>query len=100
MGGQNLTWEISMNVRFAYLIRLIGIKDFMKKLSQNKRVKSERTLLEQAQPANEQDVSRRAYELWEASGCQHGNDVAHWLEAVNEIKARRLLNRNAPSRLT
>jgi hypothetical protein len=76
------------------------IKDFMNKLTQNKQVKSERMPLELAQPVCEQEVSRRAYELWEAGGCQHGNDVAHWLEVVNEIKARRPLNRNAPSRLT
>lgn len=80
--------KIPMNVRLVYLIRLIGIKDFMKKLTQNKQVKSERTPLEQAQPVCEQEVSRRAYELWEASGCQHGNDMAHWLAAENEIRAR------------
>jgi hypothetical protein len=33
------------------------------KITQNKQAKTERTPLGQAQPANEQDVSRRAYEL-------------------------------------
>jgi HSP20 family molecular chaperone IbpA len=30
-------------------------------------------------------VSERAYGLYEASGREHGNDHAHWLQAQNEI---------------
>jgi len=32
-----------------------------------------------------QRVSKRAYALWEAEGCQHGNDLAHWFQAEAEI---------------
>ena len=32
-----------------------------------------------------QRVSERAYALWEAAGCQHGNDLAHWFQAEAEI---------------
>jgi hypothetical protein len=60
----------------------------MKKVTQ-KQMKSESTLLQQNQRACEKEVSRRAYQLWEASGFQHGNDTAHWLAAENEISARR-----------
>ncbi len=30
-------------------------------------------------------IERRAYELWEQSGCQHGKDVEHWLEAEKQF---------------
>jgi hypothetical protein len=38
-------------------------------------------------PAMEpEDVIRlRAYFIWVDSGCEHGNDNAHWLTAENEI---------------
>jgi hypothetical protein len=29
----------------------------------------------------------RAYEKWLKSGCQHGCDRQHWLEAEAELKA-------------
>ena len=33
-----------------------------------------------------EDVIRlRAYFIWVDSGCEHGNDDAHWLTAENEI---------------
>jgi hypothetical protein len=37
----------------------------------------------------DQEVNRRAYELCEASGGQHGDDLRHWLEAEREVNARR-----------
>jgi len=37
----------------------------------------------------DQEVNRRAYELWEAAGGQHGNDLRHWLAAEREVRARR-----------
>jgi hypothetical protein len=37
----------------------------------------------------DQEVSRRAYELWVAAGGHHGDDLRHWLEAEREAKARR-----------
>jgi hypothetical protein len=30
-------------------------------------------------------IRRRAYELWEQGGCQHGRDVEHWLRAEHEL---------------
>ena len=36
----------------------------------------------------DQEVNRRAYELWEAAGGQHGDDLRHWLEAEREVRAR------------
>jgi len=35
------------------------------------------------------DVARRAYEEFESSGCQHGHDVEHWLNAESRIAAER-----------
>lgn len=32
------------------------------------------------------DISRRAYELWEQKGRVHGHDVDFWLEAEREIE--------------
>ena len=30
-------------------------------------------------------VEQRAYELWVATGCGHGNDIDHWLQAEREV---------------
>jgi Protein of unknown function (DUF2934) len=35
-------------------------------------------------PASE-DVARRAYELFQARGCEPGHDLEHWLEAEREL---------------
>jgi hypothetical protein len=32
-------------------------------------------------------IKRRAYELWEADGCPHGQDQSYWFRAVQEIAA-------------
>ena len=32
-------------------------------------------------------IAMRAYEKWLKSGCQHGCDRQHWLEAEAELKA-------------
>jgi hypothetical protein len=37
--------------------------------------------------AYEQQISRRAYELWQAAGSQHGDDLRHWLEAEREKRS-------------
>jgi Protein of unknown function (DUF2934) len=34
-----------------------------------------------------EQIARRAYELYEQRGRQHGNDVADWLQAEEEIHA-------------
>jgi hypothetical protein len=31
-------------------------------------------------------VARRAYEIYESRGAQHGSDLDHWLEAERELK--------------
>ncbi len=33
-------------------------------------------------------IRGRAYELWEANGCQQGNDMAHWIEAEREVRVQ------------
>jgi len=40
-------------------------------------------------------IQQRAYEIWEASGCQPGNEVANWIEAEREV---RMLDAKQPSR--
>ncbi len=37
----------------------------------------------------ELEINRRAYELWEAAGGGHGDDLRHWLVAEREFQARR-----------
>ena len=31
-------------------------------------------------------IAKRAYELFEESGCVNGNDKDHWLEAEREVR--------------
>jgi hypothetical protein len=33
----------------------------------------------------EEQVSRRAYELWQQRGGKHGDDLSDWLQAEREI---------------
>jgi hypothetical protein len=33
-------------------------------------------------------IAQRAYELWLARGCAHGNDVGDWLEAERQLSAK------------
>jgi hypothetical protein len=40
--------------------------------------------LSKAAPTND-DIARRAYELFIANGCEHGHDVDHWLQAEREL---------------
>ena len=41
-------------------------------------------------PANaEEEIRRRAYELYEQDGRQHGRDREHWLRAEAEVLGRR-----------
>jgi hypothetical protein len=35
------------------------------------------------------DISRRAYELWENEGKPEGADLRHWLQAEQELSARK-----------
>jgi HSP20 family molecular chaperone IbpA len=45
-------------------------------------------------------VSERAYGLYEASGGQHGNDHAHWIQAQDEVLQRGLEVRESGSWLS
>jgi hypothetical protein len=36
----------------------------------------------------QEQITIRAYELWQQTGCVHGNDKAHWLQAEREILER------------
>jgi hypothetical protein len=42
-----------------------------------------------AQPATvtNDDVARRAYDLYLGRGCEHGHDVDDWLQAERELRA-------------
>jgi len=37
----------------------------------------------------EEIIRKRAYELFEAHGCQHGYDVEHWLQAEAEVTGKK-----------
>ena len=37
----------------------------------------------------EEIIRKRAYELFELHGCQHGHDVEHWLEAEAEVMGKK-----------
>ena len=37
----------------------------------------------------EEDIARRAFELYEARGCQNGHDLEDWLQAEQELEAQR-----------
>ena len=39
-------------------------------------------------------IERRAHEIWQSNGGNHGQDVAHWLQAENEVLAGRQKNPN------
>ncbi len=36
-------------------------------------------------------IATRAYEIWRESGSTHGNDLAHWFQAEQELRARTTL---------
>jgi hypothetical protein len=39
-------------------------------------------------------IERRAHEIWMSSGCSHGDDVSHWIQAEAEVLADRQKNTN------
>jgi hypothetical protein len=59
------------------------------KKSAPKSLRTETTPERENQMAYNQEINRRAYELWEAAGGQQGDDLRHWLEAEREVRARR-----------
>lgn len=36
--------------------------------------------------ASDDDIARRAYDLFLARGCEHGHDIEDWLQAERELK--------------
>jgi hypothetical protein len=58
------------------------------KKSFQKNSRTEAAPAQKSQMDYDQEVNRRAYELWEAAGGQHGDDLRHWLEAEREVRAR------------
>ena len=44
-----------------------------------------------------EEISNRAYELYERRGGEHGRDWDDWLEAENELRARRRAPGPTPS---
>jgi hypothetical protein len=37
----------------------------------------------------EEIIRRRAYELFESHGCQHGRDMEDWLQAESEVMGKK-----------
>ena len=35
----------------------------------------------------DEQIKRRAYQMWEADGCPHGQDQTYWFKAVAELTA-------------
>jgi hypothetical protein len=33
----------------------------------------------------QEEIARRAYELWQRNGCQSGRDVEYWCQAEREL---------------
>jgi Protein of unknown function (DUF2934) len=42
-----------------------------------------------SQELTEEIIRKRAYQLFELHGCQHGHDMEHWLEAEAEVTGRK-----------
>ncbi len=36
-----------------------------------------------------EQIEKRAHEIWLASGCGHGDDLNHWLQAEGEVLKER-----------
>jgi hypothetical protein len=64
--------------------------------TQTKKSKTQNTGNEAVKPlldANlRHQIEMRAHEIWLSSGCSHGDDVAHWLQAEKELLAERQKN--------
>ena len=53
------------------------------KTKQNKTVIA--TAKSSADPDLRLQIEQRAYEIWEAGGSRHGEDITHWLQAETEV---------------
>jgi len=43
--------------------------------------------------ATQEWIRRRAYELWEQAGREHGRDAEHWLQAEWEVRQQTKITR-------
>ncbi len=34
----------------------------------------------------QEQIAKRAYEIWLARGCEHGHDAEHWVEAERQLR--------------
>ena len=53
-----------------------------------------------ANPIPDEDIAKRAFELYEARGCQNGHDVEDWLRAEQELEEEQTRLRNSPRAAT
>ena len=52
-------------------------------------VESEKTQVQLANAASLEEIRLRAYELHLEKGCAHGQDLEDWLQAEQELAAKR-----------
>ena len=48
--------------------------------------RSSKSLQTRSGQATHRDIARRAYELYEARGREHGHDIDDWLQAERELR--------------
>jgi Protein of unknown function (DUF2934) len=57
------------------------------------KTKQQKTIIATAKSSPDPDlqlqIERRAYEIWEAGGARHGEDIKHWLQAETEVREQR-----------
>ena len=54
-----------------------------------------KTINKPEQRPSQQEIARRAYELYEKSGREPGHEMQHWLEAERQLLAQSGLRREA-----
>ena len=53
-----------------------------------------------ANSISDEDIAKRAFELYEARGCQNGHDVEDWLQAEQELEEEQKRFRTPPRAAT
>jgi len=56
---------------------------------------SQKKIVAQPNPNLEDQIRRRAYELYEARGCEEGRELEDWLRAEEEITDRKVRSMTA-----
>ena len=49
--------------------------------------RSSKSLQNRSGQATDRDIARRAYELYEQRGSEHGHDIDDWLQAERDLRA-------------